>query len=319
MKKQLDLKLIIPDKYNEYYSILHSRKSATKKHNPKTITSNEIYPPLSTEYETININNYSPKNRINIKKTFFSKRSPLPVITRHGLFYNTNKLLTQNKKSLEGFKPIEDNKIRSKFKLKDVNSPLSIKYISLNDKTNQFDKYVISLLKKNKFKNFNGRNQRYSTDNNNYDDFFNKNIRLKQKLNILNKFLNKTYERHKKQFKRYYKDKEDYLKELLTIEILNKTSKLKLMDNVQKINTNNRLFTHFSPNPFKISLKSSIFNNKMISYETSKNLKNTIINKCSACYRNKILAENKNNERKGNTKREKEEEKELIIHNVFFE
>ena len=322
MKKQLDLKLIIPDKYNEYYSILHSKKSATNKHNPKTVTSNEVYPPLSTEYETININNYSPKNRINIKKTFFSKRLPLPLITRQGLFYSTNKLLTQNKKSLEGFKPIEDNKIRNKFKLKDINSPLSIKYISLNEKTNQFDKYVISLLKKNKFKNFNVRNQRYATDNNNYDDFFNKNIRLKQKLNILNRFLNKTYERHKKQFKRYYKDKEDYLKELLTIEILNKTSKLKLMDNIQKINTSNRLYTHFSPNPFKISLKSSIFNNKMISYKTSKKLKNTIINKCSACYRNKILAENKNKEEKEiqiEAKRDKEEEKELIIHNVFFE
>ena len=88
--------------------------------------------------------------------------------------------------------------------------------------------------------NFNVRNQRNTTNNNN-DYFFNKNIGFKQQLNILNRFLNKTYERHIKQFKRYYKDKEDHLKELLTIEILNKTFQFKINGQYQKINTSNRL------------------------------------------------------------------------------
>ena len=185
MKKQQDLKLIIPDKYNEYYSMLHSKKSATNKRNRKTFILKEINPPLSTEYETINLTKKSSIKRINIKKTFFNIKSPLPIITKHGLLYSTNKLLTLNKKSLEGFKPIEDNKIRNKFKLKNGGSLLSIKYISLNEKKDQFDKYILSLLKKNKFKKFSIWNQRYATNINNNEENFNKNIHLKQKLNIL--------------------------------------------------------------------------------------------------------------------------------------
>ena len=88
--------------------------------------------------------------------------------------------------------------------------------------------------------NFNVRNQRYTTNNNN-DYFFNKSIRSKQQLNIINRFLNKIYERHIKQFKRYYKDKEDHLIDLLTIEILNKTFQFKINGQYQKINTSNRL------------------------------------------------------------------------------
>ena len=317
MKK--DLILIVPDKYNDYYSILHSKKNITNKHNFKSTTLKEINPPFSTEYETINLINKSATKRIAIKKILPENKSPLPIISKHGLLYSTNRLLTLNKKSLEGFKPIEDNKIRNKFKLKNINNPLSIKYLSLNEnKEEEFDKYVTSLLKKDKNKNFSISNLRYSTNINN-EEFFNKKGNLKHKINILNKFLNKTYEKHKKQFKKYYIGNKDYLKELLTIEILNKTSRIKYINNNKKTNNNNRLITHFSPNTKKISLKSAYINtNNNISYETLKNLKNTNFNKCSACYRKQII----NNEEKGiqiGTIREKEKEKELIIHNVFFE
>ena len=320
MKKQQDLILIVPDKYNDYFSILHSKKTIPNKATPKSNTISEINPPFSTDYETINIEANSDTKRINIKKTFSIKKSPLPIISKHGLLFNTNRLLTLNKKSLEGFKPIEDNKIRNKFKLKNIKNPLSIKYLSLKEKKDKFDINTISIFKKDKFGNFNISNQRYATNINN-EEFFNKNEHLNQKLNILNKYLNKTYERHKKQFKKYYEDNKDYLKELLTIEILNETSRLKFMDD-KTINNSNRLYTSFSPNPRKISLKSSIINNNIISHEIINDLKKTNIKKCSACYRKKILEENNNilNEEKENENLNiKEEEKELIIHNVFFE
>ena len=282
MKKQHDLILLAPEEYNNYYSIIHSKKISTNKYNHRTINGIINNHPFSTEYETINVREKSPFERIRIKNTFHQKLSPLPLISKKGLLYNTNRLLTLNKKSLEGFKPIEDKQIRNKFKIKNIKSPVSIQYLSLDEKRDQFDNYVISLFRKRKNK-LNIQNQRYTTNN---ETFFNSK-NLKQKLRIINKYLNKKYEKEKKQFKNYYKDNQDYLKELLTIEILNKTSRLKFIDDNKTINNNNRLYTQFSP----IS-KEIFFNKYKSSYEGLKKIQNAHIKSCLACYNQQLLTEN---------------------------
>ena len=162
MKKQHDLILLAPEEFSNYYSLVPFKKNSIYKANHKTISRKKINHPFSTEYEALNMRKITPIKRINIKKIFPQKIFPLPIISKNGLLYNTNRLLTINKNSLEGYKPIEDNKIRNKFKAKNINNPLSIHYFSLKEKSNQFDQYVISLLKKNK-NNYYKESQRYAT------------------------------------------------------------------------------------------------------------------------------------------------------------
>ena len=304
MKKQPDLVLLVPDEYNENFSISYSRKHI--KYGHKTNNQNTTNNPIFTEYnETINSREPSVRNRMNIKKNFQKKVSILPIISRRGLFQDTNNLFQIKKKSYEGFKPIEDNKIRNKIKTKDFKNPLSIKYLSLKDNTNQFDKYIKSLLKKNKGKEFDIiNNKRYVTNN---DEFFDNNNNIKKKLIVLNKYLNKTYEKEKKQFKRYVDENKDYINDLLVDEIINEL--------LEENNNNNRLYTVFSPNPKK-SMKSPIIDNYKIPNETLSNIKQkNYKNKYSASYRkNNFKNKNEKNEENKN-----ENKKELIIHNVFFE
>ena len=125
MKKQPDLILLAPEKFNYNFSLFHSRKHIINKNLYRSIAGNII--PLSTEYGNINLRETTPIKRISKKNIFSNKKSPLPIISKQGLFYDTNRLLTiNNKKSYGGFKPIEDHKIRNKIKIKDINSPLSI-------------------------------------------------------------------------------------------------------------------------------------------------------------------------------------------------
>ena len=266
MKKQPDLILLSSEDFSNNYSILKFRKLVNS-HIHRT-TRNLINPPLSTEYKTINFRETSSNNKKNMKKSFPKKIIPLSLISKHGLLYDTNRLLTLNKNSLEGFKPIEDNKIRNKLKIKNLKNSLCIQNLSLNERNDQFDKYLLSLLKKNK--NLIFQNKRYIT---NSDEYFT-NDYIKKKLCVLNSQLDKTYEKHKKQFKKYYYRNNEYLKDVLTTEILNKTYRLKLTNNENY--KRDKLFTLFSPKPKKISLKTSLIKDYVISYETLNNVQNDI-------------------------------------------
>ena len=295
MKKQNDLLLLIPDEYNDKFSISYSRK------NIKNI--NRIYP-IQTEYETINTKGITPKRKINMNNNTFKKYNLLPIISKHGIFFDTNNLNKVNKKSLEGFKPIEDNKIRNKIRMKNYNKPLSVKYLSLHEDNKQFDNYIKSILKINK-NNLNIQNNRYDSNN---DDFFKNNHNLKNKLNILNKYLNKTYEKEKKEFKKYYNENEEFLNEILANEIITKTSS-EFIDEENYKNTN-RLYAHFSPNPKETDMNPPMNIDSKKSYDSLN--------------RNRFYS----NDRKycPNLKTEKIKkkvkeniDKDLIVHNVFFE
>ena len=295
MKKQNDLLLLIPDEYNDKFSLSYSRK------NLKNI--NRIYP-IQNEYQTINAKGISPKRRINLNNNTFKKYNLLPIISKNGIFFDTNNLNKVNKKSLEGFKPIEDNKIRNKIRMKNYNKPLSVKYLSLHEDNKQFDNYIKSILKINK-NNLNIQNNRYDSNN---DDFFKNNHNIKDKLNILNKYLNKTYEKEKKEFKKYYNENEDFLNEILANEIITKTT-TEFIDEENYKNTN-RLFTHFSPIPREADVNPPMNVDSKKSYDTLD--------------RNRFYS----NDRKycPNLKTEKikkkikeSNDKDLIVHNVFFE
>ena len=316
MKKQPDLILFAPDEYNQNYSVYYQKKHLRNRKINRKLADNLVNP-LLTDYDTINLETSSVK-KIYFKKSFPQKIVPLPTISKHGLFYNTNRLLTLNQKSLEGFKPIEDNKIRNKIKQKNNNKHLSIHYLSLDDNNNQLVNYISYLLNDNKNKNY-FLNNRYGNPN------------LKKKLLILNRYLNKAYEKDKKQFTKYFKEKNDYIKEILTKEIMNKTSKLKLR-NINRNDNGNVLYTHFSPKPKEITFSTCLNNDFNYSYNTLNNIENNNLNyynKYSSSYGENVIFPNIKTEKKEIEKekeeekeeKEKEEEKdeELIIHNVFFE
>ena len=298
MKKQNDLLLRIPDEYNDKFFISNSRK------NLKNI--NRIYP-IQTEYETINTKGITPKRRINMNNNTFKEYNLLPIISKHGIFFDTNNLNKINKKPLEGFKPKEDNKIRNKIRIKNNNKPLSVKYLSLHEDNKQFDKYIKSILKKNKY-NFNIPNNRYDS---NKDDFFQNNHNLKNKLNILNKYLNKTYEKEKKDFKKYYNENEEFLNEILANEIITKTSSNFIEEENYK-NTN-RLYIHFSPNPKEINMNPLMNVDSTKSYDALNNIKSNRLYSNDRKYCPNLKTEKIKKKIKTNI------DKDLIVHNVFFE
>ena len=102
------------------------------------------------------------------KINFDNKLLSLPIINKNICF--SERPINLNKKSLEGYKPKEDKKIRNKIETKFNNGEtnLNIKYLSLNQKNNPDS--LLYLLKKIKIK-----------ENNNYknklinEDLFNNN------------------------------------------------------------------------------------------------------------------------------------------------
>ena len=117
MKNQRELVLLVPDEYNKIFS---AYRSANHKNN------NNINK-KSLHRITLNLRRFPIIEKK--KKNFFLE------------YDNLNDSINNKSNSLEGFKPIEDNKIRNKIKNKNENNPLSIKYLSLTEDNNKFDKY----------------------------------------------------------------------------------------------------------------------------------------------------------------------------------
>ena len=150
MKTQRELVLIVPDEYNKYFSAYRSVKHKNNNNfNKKTFQENMISVPQSTDYQTYITQ--KPLNRITLNLR------PFPIIDKKKNSFleydNINSTINNKSNSLEGFKPIEDNKLRNKVKHKNDKNPLSIKYLSLTEDNNKFDKYFFSLMNNKKISN----------------------------------------------------------------------------------------------------------------------------------------------------------------------
>ena len=126
MKTQRELVLIAPDEYNKYFSAYRSAKHKnTNIIKKKILPQNMINMIQATDYQ-IYINKKS-KHRITLNLRHF------PIIDKKkNLFLeydSINNSINNKSNSLEGFKPIEDNKLRNKYKHKKEKNPLSIKYL----------------------------------------------------------------------------------------------------------------------------------------------------------------------------------------------
>ena len=195
-----------------------------------------------------------------------------------------------NKISYERKRPIEDNKNRNKYKIK--KNPLSIQYLSLKESLNPFDKYLKSLLTKSKSK------KKY---NDIKSDKFLLNSNLRKKL--LKKYLDKTYEKEKYEFKKYFNENKDNLANLLENEIINKTTKLDISNDIFR-------------NQSEFTLQSQVENNDM--NDNFNNVNRYNYNESNKLYSND--RKNCSNEKKqiSKYKKEKENMDNFIIHNIFF-
>jgi len=273
--KRKDLILIVPKEYNEQFCSSNSRKIHRMN---KSITENVINSP----YEDINGEKASNEH--------LKKLSLLPVISKENLF-NDN----MNKITYERKRPIEDNKNRNKYKIK--KNPLSIQYLSLKESSNPFDKYLKSLLNKRK-------------SSKKYNDIKNDNLLLNSNLRkkMLKKFIDKTYEKEKNEFKKYYYENKDELADLLESEIIS-------IAKTTKLNNNNGIYR----NQTEFSLQSQVENNDM--NDNFNSIKRDNYNGKNKLYAND--RKNCSNEKKKISKyindKEKENINNFIIHNIFFE
>ena len=136
-------------------------------------------------------NNKSFNENILPKVNCTNKLLSLPIINNNH-YDSERRPSNNNKKQLEGFKPIEDKKIRNKFELKDSNNVSNIKYISF-DKTHR--KYnLLSLLKKIKYTD-NKINLKKIIIN---DDLFKNDSFINKDLVLLNHHYNNTLKESKK-------------------------------------------------------------------------------------------------------------------------
>jgi len=276
--KRKDLVLIVPREYNQQFS---SNSKKIHRMN-KSITENVINSP----YEDIN----EIINGVKASNEHLKKLSLLPVISKENLFTdNLNKITYERKRT------IEDNKNRNKYKIK--KNPLSIQYLSLKENLSPFDKYLKSILNK-------GKPEKRYKDIKNDKLLLSSNIRKK----ILKKYLDKTYEKEKNDFKKYFNENKDDLSNLLENEIIKKATQLN--------SSNKGIFR----NPTELSLETHVidsFDNDMIDCFNNVNRDNYNEN-------NKLYAndrKNCSNEKKKISKYIKENEniKNFIIHNIFFE
>ena len=296
MKKQKDLTLIGSNEYDKYFSLYHPEITKSPTALP------HFYENLKTEQTfTQNSNNLSRRNkRYNI--------TDLPIIAIKSSYIN------RRLNSLEGFKPKIDNKLRNK--LPKNLKPLSVHYLYLLEKNN-----TTNYNKKNNFNySFLYENNLTIPNNNDYNE----------KLYKMNKdLINQVYEKQKKQFSRYLKTYGELIKNILTKEIFDKTSKFKKINNRvinfnnyyndinrNKQNYNNRYY-HYSPKEnikdaliitnFKNYSRSAFKNNNDIYCNTESNI-NSAINK-----NNKV--DESCNTKHNNAKIVRD----LVVHNVFFE
>ena len=295
MKNQRELVLIVPDEYNKYFSSNHSGKHKNNNNiKKKILPESMINFPQATNYQTYITKKSQHKITLNLRH--------FPIIDkRKNLFLeydNINNTINNKSNSLEGFKPIEDNKLRNKLKLKKEKNPLSIKYLSLTEDNNKFDKYFFSLLNNNN--NSNSIKNKILLMNNQYL-FENDLTETKKEYNYIKKVFNKD----KNQFKKYIEEDSSLVKDILANEILNGFSIFKTL----KKNYNNNYTSSLYNREDKI--KSLIITNYRYENESSINSSNYLKNEKEK--EENILPNIKINDK------EKEKQRHLIIHNVFFE
>ena len=301
MKSQRELVLIVPDEYNKYFSAYRSVKHKNnniinKKILPQNIT-NVVH---ATDYQTY-INKKS-KRRITLNLRHFQ------IIDKKKNFVleydSINNTINNKTNSLEGFKPIEDNKLRYKFKHKKEKNPLSIKYLSLTEDNKRFGKNFSPLMNNKNISNI-IKNKIFFMDS---KYLYENNITEKQKeYNYIKKVFNKD----KNQFKKYIEDDIPLAKDILTNEILNRVSKFK----TPKKNYNNYYTNSLYTREDKI--KSLIITNYR--YENDSNINSNSYLKTEKEEEEYILPQIKINKNNNDEEKEKEKQRHLIIHNVFFE
>ena len=134
--------------------------------------------------------------KININNKLLS----LPIINKN-IFFSDRSTFNSQKKSLEGFKPLEDIKTRNKIESKHNKNGLNIKYLSLN-KDKSKDNILLLLNKiKTKERFINYRNRLIN------DDLFNESFKNKN-LVLLNKYCtelkeNKKFKNDQKKFNNF--------------------------------------------------------------------------------------------------------------------
>ena len=148
---------------------------------------------------------------------FNNKLLSLPLINKNIVFSDRSPINTY-KKSLEGFKPIEDIKTRTKLDTNNINKSLKIKYLSLNQNKSK-DNILLLMDKKNNIKS------RFIKYRNNLinDELFNGTSK-KRRLILLNKFFtelknNKLNNNKKKNFHIFSKTPKK-IKQILINDIL---------------------------------------------------------------------------------------------------
>ena len=217
MKNQRELVLLVPDEYDKIFSAYHSVNHKNNNIiNKKTFQENMTNAPQATDYHA-NINK-KPLHRITLNLRRF------PIIEKKKNFFleydNINNTINNKSNSLEGFKPIEDNKLRNKYKHKKEKNPLSIKYLSLIEDNNKFGKYF-SFLKNNKNISNIIKNKIY---------FMNKKYLLENNITESKKeynYIKKVFNKDKTQFKKYIEEDRLLAKDILANEILDRVSKFK--------------------------------------------------------------------------------------------
>jgi len=301
MKTQRELVLIVPDEYNKYFSANRSVKHKNNNNiNKKTFQENSTNAPQITDYQ--NSITKKSQNRITLNIRHF------PIIGKKKNFFldydYINSTINNKSNSLEGFKPIEDNKLRNKFKHKKEKNPLSIKYLSLTEDNNKFDKYFFSLMNNKNISNIIKNKIFYMS--NKY--LFENNITETKKEYNYN-YIKKVFNKDKNQFKKYIEEDSPFAKDILTNEILNRVTKFKTPRKNYNNNYTNSLYNRDD------KIKSLIITNSRyendIHINSSKNLKNEK-------EKDEYVLPNIKIEKYNNDK-EKEKQRHLIIHNVFFE
>ena len=302
MKNQRELVLLVPDEYNKIFSAYRSANHKNNNNiNKKTFQEKMTNVPEVTEYQT-NINKKS-LHRI----TLNLRRFPIIEKKKKNFFLeydNLNDSINNKSNSLEGFKPIEDNKIRNKIKNKNENNPLSIKYLSLTEDNNKFDKYFFSLVNNKNISNIIKNKIFYM--NNKY--LFGNNItETKKEYNY--SYIKKVFNKDKKQFKKYIEEFSPLAKDILTNEILNRVSKFKTPKKIHNNNYTNSLYNR------EDKIKTLIITNYRYENDFNTNASNYLKNEKE---KEEYILPNIKIEKNNNDK-EKEKQRSLIIHNVFFE
>ena len=299
MKNQRELVLLVPDEYNKIFSAYRSVKHKNSNNIHKKMFTNV---PQATDYQTY-ITKKS-QNRVTLNLRHF------PIIDRkNNLFLENdyiNNTVNNKSNSLEGFKPIEDNKLRNKFKHKKEKNPLSIKYLSLTEDSNNFDKYFFSLTNN---KNISNTNKNKIFFMNNKYLFENNITETKKEYNYNYNYIKKVFNKDKKRFKKYIEEDIPLAKDILTNEILNRVSKFKTPKKNYNINYTNSLYNR------EDKIKSFIITNYR--YENDINVTSSNYLKNEKEKEEYVLPNIKIE--KNNNDKEREKQRHLIIHNVFFE